>query len=180
MEGVSKSVFEQTVVATYEQLQILPENILSIFQNYTEGKLQPTSSEEVSNLLQCWFNGTLKKKMSLRVNSSTPPVILMLDSRATSDTRDNGSTVTFNIPNGVNAQTETQTAVIQLLEFQASHSIYNVDSTNNKLEIFVQFYDTTGVALSNTTKSTVVSILPGNYGASDLVTALNAAINTAC
>ena len=61
MEGVSKSVFEQTVVAPYEQLQILPENILSIFQNDTEGKLQPTSSEEVSTLLQCWFNGTLKK-----------------------------------------------------------------------------------------------------------------------
>ena len=74
----------------------------------------------------------------------------MLDSRATSDTRDNGSTVTFNIPNGVNAQTETQTAVLQLLEFQASHSIYNIDSTNNKLEIFVQLYDTTGLALSNT------------------------------
>ena len=104
----------------------------------------------------------------------------MLDSRATSDTRDNGSTVTFNIPNGVNAQTETQTAVLQLLEFQGSHSIYNIDSTNNKLEIFVQFYDTTGLALSNTKKSTVISILPGNYGASDLVTALNAAINTAC
>ena len=62
MEAVSKSVFEQTVVATYEQLQILPENILSIFQNYNEGKLQPTSSEEVSTLLQCWFNGTLKKE----------------------------------------------------------------------------------------------------------------------
>ena len=91
----------------------------------------------------------------------------MLDSRATSDTKDNGSTVTFNIPNGVNAQTETQTAVLQLLEFQASHSIYNIDSTNNKLEIFVQFYDTTGLALSNTKNSTVVSILPGNYGASD-------------
>ena len=62
MEAVSKSVFEQTVVATYEQLQILPENILSLFQNYTEGKLQPASSEEVSTLLQCWFNGTLKKE----------------------------------------------------------------------------------------------------------------------
>ena len=104
----------------------------------------------------------------------------MLDSRATSDTRDNGSTVTFNIPNGVNAQTETQTAVLQLLEFQGSHSIYNIDSTNNTLEIFVQLYDTTGLALSNTTKSTVISLLPGNYGASDLVTALNAAINSAC
>jgi len=104
----------------------------------------------------------------------------MLDSRATSDTRDNGSTVTFNIPNGVNAQTETQTAVLQLLEFQASHSIYNIDSTNNKLEIFVQFYDSTGLALSSTNTPTVVSVLPGNYGASDLVTALNTAINTAC
>ena len=62
MEEVSKSVFEQTVVATYEQLQILPENILSLFQNYTEGKLQPTSSEEVSYSLQCRFNGTLKKE----------------------------------------------------------------------------------------------------------------------
>ena len=62
MEEVAKSVFEQTVVATPEQLQILPENILSLFQNYTEGKLQPTSSEEVSSLLQCWFDGTLRKE----------------------------------------------------------------------------------------------------------------------
>jgi hypothetical protein len=62
MEEVSNSVFEQTVVATPDQLQILPQNILSIFQNYTEGKLQPFSSEEVSYLLQCWFNGTLTKE----------------------------------------------------------------------------------------------------------------------
>ena len=62
MEEVSKSDFEPTVVVTPEQLQILPENILSLFQNYTEGKLQPTTSEEVSQLLQCWFNGTLKKE----------------------------------------------------------------------------------------------------------------------
>ena len=104
----------------------------------------------------------------------------MLDSRATSDTRDNGSTVTFNIPNGVNAQTETQTAVLQLLEFQGSHSIYNIDLTNNKLEIFVQLYDSTGLALSTTNTSTIITVSPGNYGASDLVTALNAAINAAC
>jgi hypothetical protein len=44
--------------------------------------------------------------------------------------------VTFNIPNGLNADTETKTAVLQLLEFQASHSIYNIDSTNNKLRDF--------------------------------------------
>ena len=103
----------------------------------------------------------------------------MLDSRATSDTRDQGATVTFNISNGLNADTETQTAVLQLLEFQASHSIYNIDSSNNKLEIFVQLYDATGLALSKTNTSTLITITPGNYGAADLVSALNTAINTA-
>jgi len=62
MEVISNSLFEQTVLAKPEQLQILPENILSLFHNYTEGKLQPTSSEEVTYLLQCWFNGTLTKE----------------------------------------------------------------------------------------------------------------------
>ena len=100
----------------------------------------------------------------------------MLDSRAAPDKRDNGSTVTFNIPNGVNALTETQTAILQLLEFQASHLIYNIDRTNNKLEFFVQKYDSTGLALSTTNTSTVISILPGNYGASELINAINTAI----
>ena len=104
----------------------------------------------------------------------------MLDSRAAPDRRDKGSTVTFNIPNGVNALTETQTAILQLLEFQASHSIYNIDKTNNKLEILVQTYDSTRQELSTTNTSTVISILPGNYGASELIVALNTAIKTAC
>ena len=104
----------------------------------------------------------------------------MLDSRAAPDRRDKGSTVTFNIPNGVNALTETQTAILQLLEFQASHSIYNIDKTNNKLELFVQTYDSTGEALSTTNTSTVISILPGNYGATELIDALNKAISLSC
>ena len=104
----------------------------------------------------------------------------MLDSRAAPDRRDKGSTVTFNIPDGVNALTETQTAILQLLEFQASHSIYNIDKTNNKLEFFVQTYDSTGLELSTTNTSTVVSIVPGNYGASELIVALNTAIKAAC
>jgi hypothetical protein len=94
--------------------------------------------------------------MSLRVNAATPPVILMLHSRAAPDRRDNGSTVTFNIPNGINSLTETQTAIIQLLEFQASHFIYNIDKTNNKLEFFAQSYVSTGLALSTTNTSTVI------------------------
>ena len=62
MEVISNSLFEQTVLAKPEQLQILPENILSVFQNYTEGKLQPTTREEVLHLLLCWYSGTLKKE----------------------------------------------------------------------------------------------------------------------
>ena len=56
--------------------------------------------------------------VSLRVNAATPPVTLMLDSRAAPDKRDNGSTVTFNIPNGVNALTETKLQFYNYLNFK--------------------------------------------------------------
>ena len=62
MEEFSNSLFEQTVVAKQEQLQILPENILSLVENYSQGKLAAISSEEVSNLLKGWFEGTLTKE----------------------------------------------------------------------------------------------------------------------
>ena len=61
MEESSNSLFEQTVLAKPEQLQILPENILSLVYNYTQGKLTPSSPEEVSTLLKGWFEGTLTK-----------------------------------------------------------------------------------------------------------------------
>ena len=61
MQEFSNSLFEQTVLAKPEQLQILPENILSLIQNYTQGKLEPISSQEVSVLLKGWFDGTLTK-----------------------------------------------------------------------------------------------------------------------
>ena len=48
MEEVSNSFFEQTVLTSPEQLQILPENILSLVHHYNQGKLAPTSTEEVS------------------------------------------------------------------------------------------------------------------------------------
>ena len=56
------SFFEQTVVTSEEQLKILPENILSLFDNYLKGNIQPTSKEEVSFLLQRWFEGSLTKQ----------------------------------------------------------------------------------------------------------------------
>ena len=62
MEEFSNSLFEQTVLAKPEQLQILPENILSIVHNYNQGKLAPTAAEEVPILLKWWFEGTLTKE----------------------------------------------------------------------------------------------------------------------
>jgi len=73
--------------------------------------------------------------------------------------------------------TETQTALIQLVDFQASNSFYNITNSNNTLEVFVQLYDTTGLALSKTSTSSVVTIPNGYYNAYDLVNTLNTALN---
>ena len=73
MEVFSNSLFEQTVVAKQEQLQILPENILSLVENYSQGKLAAISSEEVSNLLKGWFEGTLTKENVVTSECSYTP-----------------------------------------------------------------------------------------------------------
>ena len=62
MEEEKSSFFEQSVVTSEEQLKILPENILSLFDNYLKGNIQPTSKDEVSSLLQRWFEGSLTKE----------------------------------------------------------------------------------------------------------------------
>ena len=115
--------------------------------------------------------------MAKRVNTNVPPTMLMFDSRSGTNARDNGSTVTFNIPQGMDSVTETQTALIQLVDFQASNSFYNITNSNNTLEVFVQLYDTTGLALSKTSTSSVVTIPNGYYNAYDLVNTLNTALN---
>jgi hypothetical protein len=73
MEEFSNSLFEQTVLAKPEQLQILPENILSLIQNYTQGKLEAISSAEVSVLLKGWFDGTLTKENVVTSECSYTP-----------------------------------------------------------------------------------------------------------
>ena len=73
MEEFSNSLFEQTVLAKPEQLQILPENILSLVHNYNQGKLAPTSPTEVSNLLKGWFEGTLTKENVVTSKCSNTP-----------------------------------------------------------------------------------------------------------
>ena len=115
--------------------------------------------------------------MAKRVNTNVPPTMLMFDSRSGTNARDNGSTVTFNIPQGMDSVTETQTALIQLIDFQASNSFYNITNSNNTLEVFVQLYDTTGLVLSKTSTSSVVTIPNGYYNAYDLVNTLNTALN---
>ena len=62
MEEFSNSLSEQTALARPDQLQIFPENILSLVDNYLKGNIQPTSKEEVSLLLQRWFEGSLTKE----------------------------------------------------------------------------------------------------------------------
>ena len=62
MEEEKSCFFEQTVVTSDEQLKILPENILSLVDNYLKGNIQPTSKEEVTVLLQRWFEGSLTKE----------------------------------------------------------------------------------------------------------------------
>ena len=115
--------------------------------------------------------------MAKRVNTNVPPTMLMFDSRSgTNARRDNGLTVTFNIPQGMDSVTETQTALIQLIDFQASNSFYNITNSNNTLEVFVQLYDTTGLVLSKTSTSSVVTIPNGYYNAYDLVNTLNTAL----
>ena len=100
--------------------------------------------------------------MAKRVNTNVPPTMLMFDSKSETNARDNRSTATFNIPQGMDSVTETQTALIQLFDFQASNSFYNITSSNNTLEVFVQLYDTTGLVLSKTSTSSVVTI-PNGY-----------------
>ena len=104
----------------------------------------------------------------------------MFDSRSGSNARDNGSTVTFNVPQGMDSLSETQTALIQLVDFQASHTIYNITNSNNTLELYVQLYDTTGIALATTNTSTIITIANGYYNAYDLVNTLNTEILSAC
>ena len=101
--------------------------------------------------------------MAKRVNTNIPPTMLMFDSRSGTNARDNGSTVTFNIPQGMDSVTETQTALIQLVDFQASNSFYNITNSNNTLEVFVGGYDTGTIWLPGVayTAGTIVTV--GSY-----------------
>lgn len=56
-DKTSNTSYGQTVLATNECLSRLPTEIYSIWENYIDGKLLPSSSEEVNSLLNLWFEG---------------------------------------------------------------------------------------------------------------------------
>lgn len=113
-------------------------------------------------------------------NANLPTTQLVLDSKYATYTRENGAVAVFPIADGVDSPTEFHAANIQLLQFQAFNTIYNIDSTNNKLEIFVQTYNSDFSGLNSGNTSTVVSISEGSYSAETLVDALNTAILATC
>ena len=101
----------------------------------------------------------------------------MLDSKNATLIRENGSTAFFNITGGLESvsSSEIQSAQVQLLQFQGTHSIYNITDDNNTLEVLVQktnIYET----VTYTNMVTKVSIPNGNYNVSQLTSALNTAL----
>jgi hypothetical protein len=113
-------------------------------------------------------------------NSKLPSLQLILDLSQADILRDNGATATFNLTEGLQFQSESQIANIQLLQFHARHTIYNITSSNNQLEIFVQKYNDTYTALDTTNTSTIITIPVGYYNIDELVITVNTAINNVC
>jgi len=119
--------------------------------------------------------------MATRTNASLPPTMLLLDSKNASQTRENGSTAYFTLPEGIDTltQSEIQSANVQLLQFQCTNSIYNISSAlkNNILEIFVPLF--TDFTLTTCTSSTITYTIPdGHYTTQQLVDTLNYLIAT--
>ena len=73
-------------------------------------------------------------------NSTFATMEIVLDSRHVNQLRDNGSTATFAIREGLDYQSESQCANVQLLCFEAVNTIYNITSKNNTIEFLMQSY----------------------------------------
>jgi len=104
--------------------------------------------------------------MAAKSNASLPPTQLMLDTRHAITLSDNGSTAQFNIVDGIDTQVEIQSVNLQLLQFQASHSIYNITEANNTLEFYTTYTD-------GTSSTYILKIPNGHYSLDYLRTYLN-------
>ena len=56
-DNSNNSSFGQTVLASPESLQRLPTNIFQLWNSYLQCELPSTSENEISTLLQAWFQG---------------------------------------------------------------------------------------------------------------------------
>ena len=95
----------------------------------------------------------------------------MLDTRHAITLSDNGSTAQFNLVDGVDTQVEIQSASLQLLQFQASHSIYNITDANNTLEFYITYEDKAASSL-------LLTLSNGHYSLDYLRTYINDKIQT--
>ena len=88
--------------------------------------------------------------------------------------KDRGATATFNLAGmGVERLTENQSAQIQLLQFQACHSFYNITEENNYLEFQTEM-------IGHPIKTDIITIAVGNYDVSTLIAAINTSILNTC
>lgn len=112
--------------------------------------------------------------MSQFHNSQQSPLFLVLDSSKATYLSEDGSTAKFDLGGtdlDLSMSKETTTASVNLFEFQCANTIYNIDSSCNILEIFVQYVDVNGVAQPY---SPVLLTIPiGNYDDISLVNAIN-------
>lgn len=72
------------------------------------------------------------------------------------------------------AHSEARTAAVSLSQFHAANTIYNIDSTCNILELYVQFSNQDGVLQEG--KSVIVTIPIGYYNLTNLLSVLNSYI----
>jgi len=109
-------------------------------------------------------------------NSTFATMEIVLDSRHANQLRDNGSTATFAIREGLDYQSESQCANVQLLCFEAVNTIYNITSKNNTIEFLMQSYKQDYSGLETSDEPVQVSIPFGNYTLTSLLKTLNDAI----
>ena len=111
----------------------------------------------------------------------------MMDTRQATVVNGNGSIAQFNFSSVGNDQfVENQSASCQLLQFQATHSIYNINSYNNQLQLLIQtqnVYQTGSITASTIPiQNTIITInIPvGSYYILDLINILNTQILLQC
>ena len=108
------------------------------------------------------------------VNGQQPPYQLILNSKNAIYKNAKSSVVQFQLPVGSEVNTDTQTCIVQLLDFFAVNSMYNIRSDNNSLVFRTLWYDPSTQAYRQS--DTTLEVPPGGYdmlGVNPLVDTVN-------